>query len=736
MSAAGLVSRGKLTAALVGNPNSGKTTIFNALTGLRQKTANYPGVTVEKKEGLISLPAAQQSLAAIDLPGAYSLLTRSPDEEVVHGVLSGRQAGTAAPDILIMIVDATNLERNLFFVTQLLETGIPSVLVLNMWDLVKKAGTEIDVDRLSKELSIPVVTAVGSHRKGVEALRDTLGKLVLQATSRKTSAFQVKIPVFVENELEGICDLLQKRDAFPPHILRGEALRLLGSTRFQAAIFGEIPGLKEAVLAARERLLVQGIDGTSVEAETRYAFVQELCRLVVRRPAAVSASLSERLDRIFTHKVWGFLVFFGLMAVVFQSVFTWATVPMELLGTLVDGLGGWVGGLLPPGPLESLVVDGMIAGVGGVVVFLPQILFLFFFIAILEDSGYMARAAFVLDRVMRKVGLNGKSFIPLLSSFACAVPAIMSTRTIEDRNDRFATIMVAPLMSCSARLPVYTLMISAFIPPVTVLGFFNLKGVTLLAMYGLSITAGLTVAAIFRKTLLKGSRTPFVLELPPYRIPNMRTVFMTMWDRAMLFLRKAGTIIFSLSILLWFLASYPKNPATEHRYRQLEQAASESYSGDALETRLEELHALQKGDQIRESFAGMMGHWIEPVIRPLGYDWKIGIGLIASFAAREVLVSTLSIVYSVTESGDTHGRLIERLQSEKSPVTGKPVYTPLVAVSVMVFFVLACQCMSTVAIVRRETNTWRWPLFMIFYMTTLAWAGAFLVYQTGTWLHL
>ncbi len=722
------------TVALVGNPNSGKTTLFNSLTGLRQKVANYPGVTVEKKEGFFTLPASEKIIAALDLPGAYSLLTRSPDEEIVHRVISGRQAGTPVPDLLVIVVDAFNLERNLFFVTQLLETGIPCVLALNMWDMVAQGGTVIDLAKLGQSLKVPIVPTVGRRRQGIQELKGVIEKQLSGGVKQGENGFHIDLPASVETEILRIQQMIDGHVHFPPSGLRAEALRLLGDSQFRSSLFQEVPALRQTEVSARANLTEDKLDSASVEAETRYAYVQNLCRQVIRQPAKASASLSEKLDGILTHKVWGFAVFFALMALVFQSIFTWASAPMDAISALVDGLSGWAAAHLPEGQLNSLIVDGVIAGVGSVVIFLPQILFLFFFIALFEDSGYMARAAFVLDRVMRKVGLSGKSFIPLLSSFACAVPAIMSTRTIEDKNDRLATIMVAPLMSCSARLPVYALMISAFIPSLPVLGIFDLQGVTLFSMYALSLLAGLGMAAIFRKTLLKGYQTPFVLELPPYRIPNLRTVLMTMWEKAGQFLYRAGTIIFTLSIILWFLASYPRHQAVETKFEQMKTAAAATYSGADLDARMTEIEGLHKSEQMRGSFAGKLGQWIEPVIRPLGYDWKIGIGLIASFAAREVLVSTLAIVYGVGESDNTDANLAKRLQRETSPVTGLPVYSPLVAVSIMVFFVLACQCMSTVAVVKRETNSWRWPLFMIAYMTALAWTGAFAVYQGGRFL--
>ncbi len=722
------------TIALVGNPNSGKTTLFNALTGLRQKTANYPGVTVDKKEGILTLPESRETVSVLDLPGAYSLLTRSPDEEVVHDVIAGIQHGATVPELLVVIVDASNLERNLFFATQLFETGIPCVLVLNMWDMVLKSGNVIDLAKLSLELRVPIATTVGSHAQGIQDLKAVIERQLFQKESEKTPSFKIEFPASVETEISKIQLSIARSFALPLEILRGEAVRLLGDSQFRSVFTKNNPDLVEAVLISRANLQKNNIDPFSLEAELRYGFIQNLCREVTLAPDEVKTTLSERMDSILTHKFWGFFIFFALMGLVFQSIFSWAAIPMDLLSSWVDQLGVWTAAHMPEGQLKSLVVDGAIAGVGGVIVFLPQILFLFFFIALFEDSGYMARAAFVLDRVMKKVGLNGKSFIPLLSSFACAVPSIMTTRTIEDRNDRLATILVAPLMSCSARLPVYALMIAAFIPSKMVLGIFNLQGLTLFAMYLLSIVAGLGMAAIFRKTFLKGEKTPFVLELPPYRVPNFRTVFLTMWEKAKQFLFRAGTIIFTLSILLWFLVSYPRHSETEAKFQTMRETAAQTYSGTALELKVSEIESLHRSEQIRSSFAGKLGRWIEPVIKPLGYDWKLGIGLIASFAAREVLVSTLSIVYSVGDSGDSNTKLIEKLQKEISPETGKPVYTPLTAVSIMVFFVLACQCISTVAIVKRETNSWRWPTFMVAYMTALAWLGSFAVYQIGSLL--
>jgi ferrous iron transport protein B len=419
------------------------------------------------------------------------------------------------------------------------------------------------------------------------------------------------------------------------------------------------------------------------------------------------------------------------MTLIFQSIFTWAEAPMNWISGGIDLLSGLMRGLLPAGPLESLVVEGMIAGVGNVVIFLPQILLLFFFIALFEDTGYMARAVFVLDRLMKKVGLNGKAFLPLLSSFACAVPGVMASRTVEDRNDRLATILVAPLMSCSARLPVYTLMIAACIPAAPVLGILSLQTVAMISMYGLSLSVGLGIAALFRKTFLKGNRMPFVFELPPYRVPHLKTVFVTTWDRGKEFIVRAGSIIFLLSVVLWFLVNYPKDSVTVKDFQEKRTVVEQTVKGEALELQLSELDYEERNRAILTSYAGQLGKLIEPAIRPLGFNWEIGIGLVASFAAREVIVSTLAIIHHVGGADDVSTDLVTALQKQRNPQTGKIVYTPLVGLSLMVFYVLACQCLSTIVVVKRETGGWAWPLFMIVYMTALAWTGSFIVYQGG-----
>ena len=637
---------GPLRVALVGNPNAGKTTLFNALTGLRQKVANYPGVTVERKEGWAEI--AGQPVHVLDLPGIYSLSARSPEEQIAARVLRGQDPETGTPDVLLAIVDATNLERHLYLVSQLMDEGRPVVLALNMMDLARKRRLAIDVAVLSRELGIPVMPISASKGEGLEDLKKAL------ISAPPPPARRWRFSGAVEAEFQR---LKGSRPA-------GEALDAL--TGRSAEKLCE-PG---------------GTDWAREEIQSRYAWIREACSKAVDRRVVEANTFTERLDAVLTHRVAGLAIFLALMLLVFQAIFSWARLPMDAIQAGVNALGSAVEARMAEGPLRSLLSDGVIQGVGAVVVFLPQILCLFLFIAILEDSGYMSRAAFLMDRLMRGVGLHGKSFIPLVSSFACAVPGIMATRTIENRKDRFATILVAPLMSCSARLPVYTLMIGAFIP-------LRYAALTMLSMYVLGMAAAFAMARLFKSTLLKGPPPPFILELPDYRMPAIRGVVLSMWDRSKQFLLRAGTVILAISVVLWALAYYPRTEG--------------------------------KKAPMANSYVGRMGHWIEPAIRPLGMDWKLGVGLVTSFAAREVLVTTMSTIYGVSED-DAKG-LQAALRRD---------YRPLVGVSVMVFFVLACQCMSTLAVVRRETGGWAWPAFMFGYMTVLAWLGSFAVWQIGS----
>jgi ferrous iron transport protein B len=642
-----------MTVALAGNPNAGKTTLFNFLTGLRQKVANYPGVTVEWRSG--EWQTAESRVTLIDLPGLYSLETTSIDESIARTVLEGGVAGVSRPDVIVAVVDATNLERNLYLVTQLFDFGIPVVVALTMMDTFEKRKHALDTAKMSKLLGVPVVEMNAAKGQGNSELWDAV--LSVAGTMPK----------------------------FPLHA-------------------GD-----------------QETESENARIFSRYNFISGVVQASVKHYDRDAHRFSERLDKVLTHKVFGLAILVGVLLLVFQAIFTWAAVPMELLE---QGF-GWFGDLLrarmSQGILADLAVDGIVAGVGGVLIFLPQILLLFLFISILEDTGYMSRAAFLLDRLMSRVGLHGKAFLPLMSSFACAIPGIMATRTIENSRDRFATILIAPLMSCSARLPVYTLMIGAFFSGQVVFGFLSIGAVLMLAMYVLGITVAVIVAFVLKRTVLKSDPAPFIMELPPYRVPNVRTILQNMYLRAWMFVKRAGTVILAISIILWGLMYFPRS-ADNASINQVEVP-----NGGA---------PLPESVQLQNSYAGRLGHAIEPLIRPLGYDWKIGVALIASFAAREVLVSTLSIIYNVgKDENEESDSLIGAVRNARRP-DGTLAWTPLTALSLMVFFVLAMQCMSTLAIVRRETNSWRWPLFMLGYMTVLAYVGALITYQGGRLLGL
>lgn len=648
----------QLTIALAGNPNAGKTTLFNSLTGLKQKVANYPGVTVERKEGPWTLNGTSANL--IDLPGLYSLDATSLDEQIARDVITGAIAGVEKPQVIVAVVDATNLERNLYLVTQIFEFGVPVVIALTMMDAFEKQGHQIDIPMLAAQLKTPVVAVNAKTGRGRQELAEKVSE-VIGTTPQIPYEYQ------------------EKDEDAGPH----------------GKIFA------------------------------RYNFIANAVQESVWHSDHAKHRLSDKIDRVLTHKFFGLLILVGILLLVFQTIFSWASLPMDLLEKGFGSLADAVKSQMAPGILTDLIADGIIAGVGGVVVFLPQILLLFLFISLLEDSGYMSRAAFLLDKLMSRVGLHGKAFLPLISSFACAIPGIMATRTIESRRDRFATILIAPFMSCSARLPVYTLMIATFFAGKTVLGFLSLGAVLMLAMYALGISVAIVVAFILKRTVLKAPPPPFLMELPPYRLPNLRTVLQNMITRAWLFLKRAGTVILAISIILWALMYFPRSVATEPKTDGVELAAPVDEADPAPEI------VLPENEQLKNSYAGKLGHTIEPVIRPLGFDWKIGVALIASFAAREVLVSTLSIIYNVGKDENEESETLISAVRDAKKEDGTPAWTPLTALTLMVFFVLAMQCMSTIAVVRRETNSWRWPIFMTLYMTGLAYLGAFLTYQGG-----
>lgn len=732
------------TIALIGNPNTGKSTLFNALSGVRQRVGNYPGVTVEKKLGHVAHGGRRYQL--IDLPGTYSLAPRSLDEMVAVDVLLGRQADVAAPDAVICIVDASNLERNLYLVSQVLELGLPTLLVLNMLDVARGRGVEIDVDRLRRQLGVPIVTTQANRKLGVAELKERLDALLTGEAVVPESPF----PEEFRSEVERLSSQFDAspRSAAVPRYLVERLLLDSGGYVEQTLIDGPGDQLRQELAAARTRLTEAGFPVPAVEAMARYSWVEKVLAGVVTRPVQRQATRGDTLDRVLTHRVWGTLIFMVLMAIVFQAVFTWAGPLMEIIDAGAGALGELVSSIVPEGALQSLLVDGVIAGVGGVLVFLPQIFILFLFLAILEDCGYMARAAYLMDRLMVRVGLSGKSFIPLLSSFACAIPGVMATRVIENRRDRLTTILIAPLMSCSARLPVYTVLIAAFIPERSYLGgVLNLQGMTMLAMYAVGVVAAVVVAWLLKRTLLRGATPPFVMELPPYKWPSAGTVVYRMFDRGWAFVRRAGTLIVAVSIVVWASLYFPRDEqAVEGMYEpriaaieaQLETTPLDDARREELAAERAAIEGEMAGEHQRRSYLGQLGRLVEPVVRPLGWDWRIGCAAIASFPAREVVIATLGIIYNLgdvdLDDDEASTNLQAALQQATWDGSDRPVYNLPVALSIMVFFALCAQCAATLAVIKRETNSWRWPLFTFAYMTVLAYLGALVTYRTGMFL--
>lgn len=676
--------------ALVGNPNCGKTAIFNLLTGLHQKVSNYPGITVEKKEGTV-YAQGDKTFNLLDLPGTYSLSAESFDEQIVSDQVLSWAKGENPPAVIVSVVDASNLSRNLYLTTQLLDLDIPTIVVLNMMDQLKDSS-QIEIQKLKKELGVSAVVPISAKMNwGLDALKSAIQKsLVNLAQTNHQSQW-------INQDISHQIKLLIEPHFSSSKFAAAHALRRISRNE-------SLNGENFNIEAIRNSILELGYNTDTLEATLRYKWIDGILPFVQPkiRTKIQKETRSERWDKILTHPWMGPAIFMAILYFIFQSIFTWASIPMDWIQAGIDNIAIFVLSNMSPGMLRDILVEGIIGGVGAIVIFLPQILILSFFLTVLEDTGYMARVAFMLDKSMTKMGLHGKSILPLMSAYACAIPGIMSTRTIDSWKERLVTILILPLMSCSARLPVYTLLISAFIPPITVGGYFNLQGLTLVVMYFLGTVTALILAKIFSRFIKEKSSSSFVMELPPYRVPITRSVIRQVFIRGKLFLVNAGKIIMAISILLWFLASYPKVDSS-----------------------------LTDVNPIHHSYAGKIGHAMEPVIRPLGFDWKIGIGLLTSFAAREVMVSTMATIYNVEDRGDETVNLREAMRNDVDEKTGVPVYTPLIALALMVFYVFAAQCMATFAIVRQETNSWKWPLFMIAYLTILAYAGAFIVYRGG-----
>ena len=683
--------------ALVGNPNCGKSTLFNALTGSNQKVGNYPGVTVEKLEGTMYSQHGQ-ALKIIDLPGAYSLAARAPDEAVMRDVLLGRRSDTDQPDRIVCIIDATNLERHLYQVHQIMDLGRPVILVLNMLDMAEALGIKIHVARIEKILGIPVIPCEAINGRGIIEL-----KLAMSRQDLPLPKHRWDIPAAIAGAVSELQASLVDNDGKSALIARAEALLLL-TDHDNVRVAGSAPHharTTEILVTWKQRWAATNTDWASTLVKSRFEETNKLCAQVLERGTPPKKRWnSDKLDAFLTHHIWGWSVFGLIMGLLFYSIFSLAEYPMNLIDTLVASGADWVKASMSPGDLRDLITDGAIAGVGGVIVFLPQILILFFFIGLLESSGYMARAAVLMDRLMSHVGLSGRAFIPLLSSYACAIPGIMATRTMDDRKDRITTILVAPLMSCSARLPVYLLMIAAMIPSSSVPA--STKALVMLVMYALGTTGALFFAWLFKRSILKGPPSFMIMEMPAYQLPSLGTIARQMGERAWSFLQQAGTVILTLSILLWALSTYPKSP-----------------------------EGTSASDALRHSAAGQVGRLIEPAIKPLGFDWQIGIGLVSSFAAREVFVSTMGVVFNSQEDGtENTTKLRDALQKATWP-DKRPLFTPLVCFNLMVYYVFAMQCISTLAVTYRETKSWRWPAFQAAYMTGTAWIVCFIIYQLG-----
>ncbi len=713
-----LLSIRRMRVALVGNPNTGKTTLFNALTGLSQRVGNFPGVTVERKVGRMIL-GENITAELIDLPGAYSLSPQSPDEAIAVDVLLGLWEQEEPINAILAVLDASNLKRNLYLVSQLLDMELPLVVALNMSDVARSRGIIIDEQALGDRLGVPVISIQANKREGLNRLKTAL---LHEMKKNKGSDALMALP---ESWREPVREMVNRyRDISPALVVRivtdpgggifARTQKLLG------AEFGQDIGLLRARFQS-------DMPVGDIEIAHRYGWIEQIIDGVLQDPDPLRETESDRIDKVLTHRVWGTLIFAAIMGFIFESIFTWSAPIMDLIDAAFASLGNWALAQMPKGALQSLIVDGLIAGVGGVVIFLPQICILFLFIAILEDCGYMARAALLMDRLLTQCGLSGKSFIPMLSSFACAVPGVMATRTIDDRKDRIATMLVAPLMSCSARLPVYAIFIAAFIPDTTTFLGFGLQGVTLFCMYGLGIVVAVPVAWLLKKTLLKGETTPFILELPSYKFPDVRTVLMCIYQNAYHFLKRAGTLILAATVVMWGLAYFPRS---EEAIVQYEQQREMLVQAGAEEGVLEAFDARVSGDLISNSYLGYMGKTIEPLVKPLGWDWRIGMATLASFPAREVIVAALGTIYSLGRVDESSQSLQEALQQAVGP-DGRRVFSIPVALSIMVFFALCAQCVSTLAVIQRETGTWAWPLLTFGYMTALAYFGAFATYRIG-----
>jgi len=689
--------------AILGNPNCGKTAIFNLLTGLNQKVSNYPGITVEKKSSQVKLNTTT-TFQLEDYPGSYSMISQSIDEDIVsQNIYQWIREPGSRPDAILYVVDVNNIRRNLYFCTQLLELNIPTIVLLNMYDIISE-DNKIDNIKLKEELKVHTLIPFSASKKtGIKKLKSSL----IDIFTNEIVAEHNTMPISqdIGNMIKSIEDAAKPIFNISGSLLRSISLRFLShDTHIDKVDINSIDkkNILESINKSKNAINDEyKIILNTLESDLRYGWLDQVLLSCSYKKIRVLEykSKSEKIDAVLTHQFFGPIIFVSILYFIFQSIFAWASIPMDFIDTLVAKFGNFISSLLNSGLFHDLIVDGIIAGIGGIVIFLPQIILLMFFMTLLEDTGYMTRVTFMMDKFMRKMGLHGKSVLPIMSGYACAIPGIISTRTIDSWKERLITILILPLISCSARLPVYVLMIGAFIPEIYLFNFIGLQGFIMVVMYFLGTITAFILAKIFNKFLQEGSNPSFIMELPSYRIPIIRSVISQVYNRGKLFIVDAGKIIMIISIILWFLVSFPKNDIGEI--------------------------------SINNSYAGQIGHAIEPIIDPLGFDWKIGIALITSFAAREVVVSTLSTIYNLGDDGDGMVNLKQAMKDDVDPETGNNIFTPLVAISLMVFYVYAAQCMATFAVVRTETNTWKWPAFMIVYMTVLAYGMSFIVFQGG-----
>lgn len=693
--------------AIVGNPNCGKTALFNRLTGLHHKVGNYPGITVEKKSGRLK----GHKILLHDFPGTYSLNAKSIDEKIVADMVQSWRHPANRPRAVIVVVDATNLTRNIYLALQILDWNVPTIIVLNMIDEARRQGLKIDHELLKIRLNAAaVIPASAKYGEGISEIIDAVLSVSRQLPLPQEKPRLLEIDRFLE-PMDELVEFLALRKNLLNHHPLIETLRLLSETDYADNLSSLLSDDEQIQLShlletVKLKFRAKDIPYQALEQSSRFAFIDVYLSKAVSSNKHEIKTYSERLDTVLTHRIFGPIVMLLVLGFIFHAIFSWTQYPMELLQNGVDWLAHRLDSLLSGGPLKSLLIDGIINGVGSILVFFPQIILLVFFLSILEDSGYMARMAFMMDRLLGKIGLQGRSILPLLSGFACAIPAVTAARTIDNWRDRLITILVIPLMSCSARLPVYTLLISAFVPESKIVGFLSTQAAVLMGIYLLGIITAIVVALIFKRIFRAKHASLMMMELPPYRRPLLPSLWWQVYDRGKSFLLTAGSIILAVSIVLWFLAFYPR-PSGEQ--------------------------PLSPRQQIEQSYAGKIGHALEPIIKPLGFDWKIGIGLVTSFAAREVIISTLSTIYNLEDISEQKLNLIDSLRLDRD-AAGNPSYTILTAISLMVFFAYAAQCMATFAIVKNETNSWRWPLLMVIYLTIMAYIGSFAVYQGGKFL--